>query len=191
MLQVRSGFRCTLTYNLSLEVFDSIPRAPILRVATLPLFAEIHGMLSNPGFMRTGGVIGFYTDHQYQYADKNEPRSLPGALKGVDAALYTIFEALGVAVAVRPLRLRGDKKNSDKILQFQKTGITETKDGSQTELPVVYEDRINDYVARPEDFESVEKRLEVIKYQRVVKGYYEEQPIFIGSRFCPVCDFFP
>lgn len=52
---------------------------------------------------KAGGTLGFFCVHQYAHTAKNTEELMPYALKGVDATLFMVFQALGVSVTVRPV----------------------------------------------------------------------------------------
>ena len=56
VLLVGEGYRVTLTYNLS---YHSKPRGPTCDVKTSGFYILLQTTLSNPVFMREGGVLGF------------------------------------------------------------------------------------------------------------------------------------
>ena len=51
----------------------------------------------------TGGTIGFYCAHQYAHTRKITENLMPYALKGIDATIFSVFQALGMKVTVRPI----------------------------------------------------------------------------------------
>lgn len=53
-----------------------------------------------------GGVLGFGCAHHYAHTNDSATVRLPGALKGVDMALYAIFHAIGLPVEVLPIKKR-------------------------------------------------------------------------------------
>ena len=54
-------------------------------------------------FGRTGGVLGFWCEHQYAHASNDANKRFPYTLKGVDVAIYSIFSSFGLAVETRPI----------------------------------------------------------------------------------------
>lgn len=59
--------------------------------------------LRSPDFMTEGGTVEFYCQHPYAHTNDNHRKSLPYALKGVDAVVYSIFYHMGLEVKVRPV----------------------------------------------------------------------------------------
>jgi len=101
VLQVRSGHRLTLTYNL----YASTPNPPNpTNSLNLPLTQHMHSLLSNKHFLPTGGHLGFYTSHAYPHTSRafnHSPFSPP--LKGIDRALWETLPSLGCRVSLRPI----------------------------------------------------------------------------------------
>ena len=50
-----------------------------------------------------GGTLGFYCAHQYAHTRSNTEELMPYALKGIDATIFMVFQALGVNITVRPI----------------------------------------------------------------------------------------
>lgn len=50
-----------------------------------------------------GGILGFFCHHQYAHSQKSGRKSVPGAFKGVDLAIFSVFHALGLKVGVHPI----------------------------------------------------------------------------------------
>lgn len=67
------------------------------------MYNEVKMMLQQPDFMVNGGTFGFHCIHRYAHTGKDTDELMPFALKGMDATVYTVFEALGANVSVRPL----------------------------------------------------------------------------------------
>jgi hypothetical protein len=49
-----------------------------------------------------GGILGFFCHHQYAHSSETGRKSIPMAFKGVDLAVYSVFQALGLKVGVHP-----------------------------------------------------------------------------------------
>lgn len=45
--------------------------------------------------MEAGGTLGFFCAHQYVHTRKKTEKFVPYALKGIDATIFTVFQALG------------------------------------------------------------------------------------------------
>ncbi|KAF6224617.1 hypothetical protein HO173_012960 [Letharia columbiana] len=50
-----------------------------------------------------GGILGFFCHHQYAHSQRSGRKSIPGAFKGVDLAIFSVFHALGLKVGVHPI----------------------------------------------------------------------------------------
>ncbi|KAF2847448.1 hypothetical protein T440DRAFT_520817 [Plenodomus tracheiphilus IPT5] len=115
VLEVVSGHRITLTYNLYArrglgEVADLNLG---LSLQQLPLYIETKAALENPRFMTNGGVLGKYCSHAYAHTTREGISALPRVLKGHDMIALTIFRALGLAAAVSPVL--DTSKNEDEL----------------------------------------------------------------------------
>ncbi len=74
-----------------------------MNVTTLPLYHKVHGALSEPEFMRDGGMLGIHCTHAYAHSTQSGGKALPAVLKGSDMAVYAVFRAHGLEVYVRPM----------------------------------------------------------------------------------------
>ncbi|KAI8931577.1 hypothetical protein NX059_011231 [Plenodomus lindquistii] len=116
VLEVTSGHRVTLTYNLyarcglgevGYTVSDRLVRQ-------LPLYTEIKAALSNPLFMTEGGLLGKYCSHAYAHGTEEGVSALPRVLKGTDMVIFGVLRSLGMAAFVRPiLDTSRDPEDSD------------------------------------------------------------------------------
>ncbi|KAF2117252.1 hypothetical protein BDV96DRAFT_490085 [Lophiotrema nucula] len=103
VLEVSSGHRITLTYNLYVTrgVGDLAGDCPALDVQTLPLYREVKRALANPDFMAEGGYLGKHCSHAYAHGTWAGASALPATLKGTDMTVYEVFRSLGVKVHIR------------------------------------------------------------------------------------------
>ena len=102
VLPVTDGYRFTLTYNLYCEdnLQDVIPTP---NITNSPFYHELRAAVSNPHFLRDGGVLGFIYQHQYVFRDLNCTKNLPSLLKGADSIVYMAGISLGLPVLVKPI----------------------------------------------------------------------------------------
>ncbi|KAH9842211.1 P4Hc domain containing protein [Teratosphaeria destructans] len=106
VLEVTSGHRITLTYNLYVRCgagnLAGNIRDGLLNPTQLPLYETLKQALDTPGFMPRGRVLGVYLAHSYAHTI---PASnfLPSSLKGTDMTLYETARALGLTCYVRPV----------------------------------------------------------------------------------------
>ncbi|KAL8976636.1 MAG: hypothetical protein Q9205_007395 [Flavoplaca limonia] len=111
VLEVTSGHRVTLTYNLYYTTTDNRGHgtfAPSLSDPTkLPLYDTVAQLLREPNFMRKGGCLGFFCHHAYAHSTEAGRKQIPGAFKGVDLAVFSAFKRLGMEVGIHPI-LQGD-----------------------------------------------------------------------------------
>ena len=105
--EVTAGHRVTLTYNLYFSRVGSLAQ-PVTDPARLALYAPVREMLRQPEFMSRGGVLGFFCHHAYAHSTESGRMGLPGALKGVDLAVFAVFMALGLDVKVVPVIKKPD-----------------------------------------------------------------------------------
>lgn len=105
VLEVHSGHRITLTYNLyvSRGSGNLAGHCPWMDPKQLPLYDTIKSMLQVPSFMTKGGLLGIWCSHAYAHSHSPSFHNLPSSLKGVDMAMYEIFRALGLQVTIRPI----------------------------------------------------------------------------------------
>ena len=119
VLEVTSGHRITLTYNLYYSSIGNFG-LPASSPYNLPLYDLTREMLQESSFMRegcaalsmimsrrlmlpAGGLLGFFCHHQYAHARESGRKSLPRAFKGVDLAVYTVFNSLGYKAGIHPI----------------------------------------------------------------------------------------
>ncbi|KAH8781759.1 hypothetical protein F5882DRAFT_143692 [Hyaloscypha sp. PMI_1271] len=102
---VEEGHQLVLIYNLFLcqrigEVLrDNSTADPTL----FPLYTGVKEMLEHPGFMKKGGVLGFYCQYPYPHASSNTAKQLPSSLQGVDMVVYSVFKSLSLKTEILPL----------------------------------------------------------------------------------------
>jgi hypothetical protein len=69
-----------------------------------PLYRSIKEVLTSPTFMKSSGILGFHC--AYRYPEHIEGtyfyQRYPRTLKGIDAALFTVCQALGLTVHIKP-----------------------------------------------------------------------------------------
>ena len=78
-----------------------------------PLYRELRSALSNPIFMRDGGVLGFSCHHVYVFDQLNTDTPL---LKGVDCIVYLVAKSLGLSVMVKPIWSDSEREGEKKYL---------------------------------------------------------------------------
>lgn len=87
---------------------------PTIDPKLYPLYQSIKEIFFSPMFIKNGGILGFCCAHQYAYAVYSTylyPRYVY-ALKGIDAALVTMFCVFGLTVHVEPV-LGGKVRKED------------------------------------------------------------------------------
>ncbi|KAK7994941.1 hypothetical protein PG990_013714 [Apiospora arundinis] len=112
VLEVTSGHRITLTYNLyAVRGFQRLTGAALsptpLNPVHLPLFDTIQKTMSQDPFNGQGGTLGFWCSHAYAYNHATES-PLPDTLKGVDAVLWEILLFLGLDPNIAPVMALGE-----------------------------------------------------------------------------------
>lgn len=123
VLEVKSGHRITLTYNLYVrERLGGVMRQNTsVNLKQYALSNKFIDALKAPDFMTKGGVLGFYCQHAYAHTNDNHRNRLPYALKGIDAVFYSTFYHLGLDVEVRPV-MKGMPDEDDRKLRKQLQG---------------------------------------------------------------------
>lgn len=109
VLEVIKGHRITLTYNLYYTSIGKLAQ-PVSTPDHLPLFDIARRMLLQPRFMRRGGILGFFCHHQYAHSQESGRKTVPGAFKGVDLAIFSVFHALGLKVGIHPIVYNRDAR---------------------------------------------------------------------------------
>ena len=122
VLEVTSGYRITVTYNLY-STQASVSRQPA-RSSTFAreLATAMQSLLDDPTFLPEGGTLGFCLAHQYavereRIHGRRELSDVPLLLKGSDATVVDVCKALGLRVKYRvvletpvDLRIEGDPR---------------------------------------------------------------------------------
>ena len=106
ILPVTEGHRVTMTFNLySMDVAPLIARDPKIDFTLSPFYHELRSAISNPAFMKDGGVLGFPCQHGYVAVKKqlNQMENLPVLLKGSDNVVYSVAKLLSLTVRVKPV----------------------------------------------------------------------------------------
>ncbi|KAL7621893.1 hypothetical protein AAE478_007393 [Parahypoxylon ruwenzoriense] len=103
VLEVKSGYRITLIYNLYAVRGSGqlTSHCKTLDFAQVPLYAHMRTILDQERFMPQGGYLGFYTSHSYPHT--SEVFCIPDTLKGLDMAIWECFQALGCGVYLCPI----------------------------------------------------------------------------------------
>ncbi|OAA65394.1 Oxoglutarate/iron-dependent oxygenase [Niveomyces insectorum RCEF 264] len=111
VLEVTSGHRVTLTYNLysvpqRLQVEGKVES---MDVARLPLYHAVRDAVDNQLFLDKGGLVGYYCRHAYPHSAKGLETAplFPSILKGVDLSFYNVLQALGLKPWVRQVLQAG------------------------------------------------------------------------------------
>ncbi|KAK2594342.1 hypothetical protein QQS21_007943 [Conoideocrella luteorostrata] len=104
VLEVTSGHRLTLTYNLygARGAGRLTGVSPTLNPANLPLYRAVKETMSQDPFAGQDGTLGFWCSHVYAYNHTTET-PLPATLKGVDAVLWESFQALNLDPQIAPV----------------------------------------------------------------------------------------
>jgi hypothetical protein len=72
------------------------------------MYHSIKELLTSPTFMKSSGILGFHCAYQYpeHFEGTYFYERYPRTLKGIDAALFTVCQALGLTVHVKPYEER-------------------------------------------------------------------------------------
>lgn len=105
VMEVTSGHRITLTYNLYARNTSSTdgPQAGrgLMDPTQLPLHGILHSLFLKENFMPGGGYLGVHTSHAYPHTSTSA--CLPATLKGTDMMVWETFRSLGCGVKLRPV----------------------------------------------------------------------------------------
>jgi hypothetical protein len=100
VLEVESGFRVTLTYNLDWTNATASLINPFMHEQSLPVFARLQEALRDPKFCSKGGLVGFHCAHLYPRNRQGSNEGVPFCLKGVDRALWFAFNRFDLSCGV-------------------------------------------------------------------------------------------
>lgn len=115
VLEVTSGHRLTLTYNLFVAPGGGslAGEHSALDATSLSLYKELESALSNDDFFPSGHVLGVGLSHTYAHMSA-APELLPSGLKGVDMYIYDACMSLGLNCYLRPV-VRFDGREGGRI----------------------------------------------------------------------------
>lgn len=103
VMEVTSGHRITLTYNLYASSITGSPQVGngLMDPTQLQLYHILHSLFLQENFMPDGGYLGVHTSHAYPHTSKSA--KLPSTLKGADMVAWETFRSLGCGVRLRPV----------------------------------------------------------------------------------------
>ncbi|KAL6720878.1 hypothetical protein ACLMJK_002803 [Lecanora helva] len=112
VLEVKSGHRITLTYNLYVQerVGSLLRKHATVDSRQFDIYNRASEALKAADFLPRGGILGFYCRHAYAHSSNTHRNRLPYALKGLDAIFYSVFHRLGFNVRVKPIIFDNDIK---------------------------------------------------------------------------------
>ncbi|KAL8713129.1 MAG: hypothetical protein Q9220_002650 [cf. Caloplaca sp. 1 TL-2023] len=154
VLEVTRGHRMTLTYNLYYAPLNTLAR-PVAEPTKLPLYSTVQVMLREDSFMRRGGTIGFFCHHAYAHSTESARKLLPGGLKGVDLAVFSVFQAQGLKTDVQPILRKQNSLDwshgiSNKWGGLSIKGLMREPDGNENEEGDLVETRLDSINGRGE-----------------------------------------
>ena len=105
VLEVNSGHRLTLTYNLYISYRSGMPagQPSSLNPTQLDFYSSMKAALDDPDFFTQGRTIGVGLAHAYAHITASHANLLPHSLKGIDMYLYEAARALGLTCWLRPI----------------------------------------------------------------------------------------
>ncbi|KAG9228596.1 hypothetical protein BJ875DRAFT_500604 [Amylocarpus encephaloides] len=111
VLPVTTGHRVTLTYQLYVSEHIGGLVQPQLQMPdskSYPMYRCIEDMLASPTFLKNGGILGFHCAYQYPETFEGTYcyERYPLTLKGIDAVIFAVFQALGLTVHIKPYEVR-------------------------------------------------------------------------------------
>ncbi|OAP60608.1 hypothetical protein AYL99_05610 [Fonsecaea erecta] len=98
VLEVTSGERVTLTYNLYATCSAN---TALIDPERVDLYHTLKRLLENPGFCKNGVTLGYHCVHAYAHTSRDTTAALPATLKGVDKVIYACFRATKLPVRLR------------------------------------------------------------------------------------------
>lgn len=63
---------------------------------------------------KLGGILGFFCHHQYAHAQGDNRKPIPGAFKGVDLAVYGVFDTFGLKIGIHPIVSNEERREDGK-----------------------------------------------------------------------------
>ncbi|KAK5138256.1 hypothetical protein LTR08_003317 [Meristemomyces frigidus] len=122
VLEVTSGHRVTLTYNLYVTRGNGhlagIPSG--LDPTQLPIYDTLKNIFDVPSCFPKGGMLGIWLTHSYAHTN-GEMNFLPSSLKGADMMFYETAIALGLQCSVQPILCYSMYADDDDVEYAQPT----------------------------------------------------------------------
>ncbi|KAK4039660.1 hypothetical protein C8A01DRAFT_16385, partial [Parachaetomium inaequale] len=103
VLEVTSGYRLTLAYNLywtSSGPASMADNLDVLEPESLHFFSALQALLQCPDFLPNGGLLGFTCTHAYPHTSNSAATTLHHTLKGLDMLVYQALKRLTGSVKV-------------------------------------------------------------------------------------------
>ena len=122
VLEVTSGRRVTVTYNLYLV--DPLSKSEAPAVTSIAQNASefqntLQGLLKSPEFLPDGGTLGLGLAHLYPVTEDTDLQEMASRLKGEDAQVYRACRELQLRPSLR--MIYGDERSGEKSLWDQVT----------------------------------------------------------------------
>ncbi|KAK5114956.1 hypothetical protein LTR85_009994 [Meristemomyces frigidus] len=113
VLEVTSGHRVTLTYNLYVTRGNGhlAGQPTVLDPIQLPIYETLKRLIDTPSCFPGGRVLGIWLTHSYAHTNL-QCNFLPSSLKGAEMAVYVTVMALGLHCYIKPV-IRADHSNCD------------------------------------------------------------------------------
>ncbi|KAF8834700.1 hypothetical protein BDN67DRAFT_1072631 [Paxillus ammoniavirescens] len=96
VMEVTSGYRVTLTYNLYFAETESLPLISTPSPQEDSFRTAIVDLVANPAVLPGGGYLGFGLQHQYPVSRQMSVESLRTCLKGQDAVIARVLDSLSL-----------------------------------------------------------------------------------------------
>ncbi|KAF8836391.1 hypothetical protein BDN67DRAFT_334889 [Paxillus ammoniavirescens] len=96
VMEVTSGYRVTLTYNLYFAETEPLPLISTPSPQEDSFRIAIADLVANPAVLPGGGYLGFGLQHQYPVSRQMSVESLRTCLKGQDAVIARVLDSLSL-----------------------------------------------------------------------------------------------
>jgi hypothetical protein len=134
---VTSGYRVTLTYNLSFFTNTAAPVISAPSTAEVAFRTTLSALLSDKTFMEEGGYLGFGLQHEYPLDPKAGLGDLINCLKGSDAIIQRVCSQLSLLTQLRVIYADNKKDKGpsfmmvNDVIDYSECGLIETSIGWQ------------------------------------------------------------
>ncbi|KAI0789707.1 hypothetical protein C8Q75DRAFT_718158 [Abortiporus biennis] len=131
VLEVTSGYRITITYNL--YYYTPITRSTTSTKVSSVLESAFERLLDDPNFMPNGGHLGFGLTRSYPVKERSSMKTILEGLKGSDSSIAFVCRKLSLPISAQLLYSEDDFSSYNVLLDSTPT-LPDQDDGTEYDL---------------------------------------------------------